>query len=113
MINTHHSNAAVAQEMGARLRQARLNANLTQADVARMAGISRTGVTGAERGKALLETMIAIMRVLNLLDQLDRFLPPQPVSPVQLAKLQGKTRQRARRASTVPPDAPSSGDETW
>lgn len=38
---------------------------------------------------------IAIMMALNLTEQLDLFLPPQPISPIQLMKLQGKKRQRA------------------
>lgn len=35
------------------------------------------------------------MQALNLTEQLDLFLPVQPISPIQLAKLQGKKRQRA------------------
>lgn len=43
------SAAAIAEELGARLKQARLNQNLTQAQVAESAGISRRQVMSAEK----------------------------------------------------------------
>ena len=89
------SPAAIAEELGQRLKQARLNADLTQVAVARQAGVSRKTVLNAEKGQAQLESFIAILAALNLLDQLDQFLPVQDISPLQLAKLQGKKRQRA------------------
>ncbi len=89
------SPAALAEELGERLRQARLNSDLTQAEVAQRAGVSRKIVLNAEKGKAQLESFLAIMLALNLTEQLDLFLPKPQVSPVQLIKLQGKRRQRA------------------
>lgn len=89
------SPAAIAEELGERLKQARLNADLTQSDVARLAGLSRKVVLNAEKGKTQLEAFIAILAALNLTEHLDRFLPKQTISPIQLAKMQGKHRQRA------------------
>lgn len=89
------SPAALTEELGERLRQARLNGDLTQAEVAERAGVSRKIVLNAEKGKAQLESFVAIMLALNLTEQLDLFLPKPQVSPVQLVKLQGKKRQRA------------------
>lgn len=86
---------ALAQELGERLQQARLNRDLTQAEVAVRAGIARKTVLNAEKGKVQLDTMIAILIVLELTEQVDLFLPKQDISPLQLAKLQGKKRQRA------------------
>jgi putative transcriptional regulator len=85
----------LATEIGERLKTARLNANMTQADLASAAGVSRTAIVGAEAGKAHLETLMRIMIALRITSQLDAFLPKQPISPLQLAKLQGKQRQRA------------------
>tara|TARA_Y100000052_G_C2877629_1_gene43606 strand:+ start:137 stop:526 length:390 start_codon:yes stop_codon:yes gene_type:complete len=106
---------AVCGELGERLKQARLNRDLTQSEVADMAGISRKLVLNAEKGKTQLEVLVAILQVLQLTDQLDQFLPPQTMSPLQLAKLQGKRRQRAsgqRRQGDQVTD-PSEDDETW
>lgn len=88
---------AIAEDLGDRLKRARLNCNLTQAEVAEQAGITRKSVLNAERGKAQLEIFIAILVALDLVGHLDRFLPKQDISPIELAKLQGKKRQRASR----------------
>lgn len=89
------SPAAIAQELGDRLQQARLNADLTQAEVAERAGVSRRAVLNAEKGQAQLEVFIAILVALGLTAQLTNFLPVQEISPLQLAKLKGRRRKRA------------------
>jgi putative transcriptional regulator len=87
--------AALAEEIGERLKQARLNRDLTQFEVAELAGVARKTVLNAEKGKVPLVIMIAILMALDLTEQIDLFLPKQEISPLQLAKLQGKKRQRA------------------
>lgn len=87
--------SALVEEIGGRLKQARLNRDLTQSEVANLAGVARKTVLNAEKGKVQLEVLIAIMMALDLTEQLDLFLPKQEISPLQLAKLQGKKRQRA------------------
>lgn len=108
--NNKQSNSplVLAEELGERLKQARLNKNFTQLEVAEHAGVSRRTVINAEKGKATLEVFVAIMMVLNLTEQLHLFLPPQPISPIQLAKLKGEKRQRAsgRSANLVKEEAP-------
>ncbi|MDO3385804.1 helix-turn-helix transcriptional regulator [Gilvimarinus sp. SDUM040013] len=84
-----------ASDIGERLKQARLNLDLTQMEAAERAGVTRKAVLNAEKGKATLEVFVAIMLALGLEAQLNSFMPPPPVSPVQLAKLQGKKRKRA------------------
>jgi putative transcriptional regulator len=86
---------ALAEEIGERLKQARLNRDLTQSEVATLAGIARKTVLNAEKGKVQLDIMMAILIALDLTEQIDLFLPKQAISPLQLAKLQGKKRQRA------------------
>ncbi|WLD57609.1 helix-turn-helix domain-containing protein [Salinispirillum sp. LH 10-3-1] len=96
------SPASIAEELGERLKQARLNRDLTQAEVAERVGITRKAVLNAEKGKAQLEVFVAILSGLNLTEQLNLFLPKQDVSPIQLAKLQAKQRQRASGQRTKP-----------
>lgn len=86
---------AISETLGARLKQARLNTNLTQSAVANLAGVSRKLVLNAEKGKVQLEDFVAIMVALNLAEHLENFLPEPEISPIQLAKLKGKMRQRA------------------
>ena len=107
MSIAYKSAAAIAKELGKRLKQARLNTDKTQVEVAELAGVTRKAVLNAEKGKVSLETLIAIMGALKLIGQLDNFLPVQEVSPIQLAKLQGRKRQRASgQRSSVQQETP-------
>ena len=99
MIINRQSPKAIAQELGQRLKRARLNKNLSQEYVALHAGISRRAVARAEEGYVLLENMIEILVVLEMVEQLNLFLPAQHISPIQLLKLEGKKRRRASTRS--------------
>ncbi len=89
---------AIAEELGNRLKQARLRADLTQAEVASRTGLNRRTVLNAEKGKVQLENLVAILVSMDMADQLNMFLPVQEISPIQLAKLKGQQRQRASRS---------------
>ncbi len=90
------SDKAIIKEIGRRVKRKRLESNLTQQDVADLAGISRPTVSDLERGNPFeILTLIQVLRVLDALDEIDSFLPDPGISPLQLAKLRGKERQRA------------------
>ena len=89
------SPSAICKEMGQRIKRARLNANLTQNDIAGRAGLSVTAVQSVEGGNAMLESVVSVLVALNMIDQINHFIPEQEISPLQLAKLKGKKRQRA------------------
>ncbi|MGD8934153.1 MAG: transcriptional regulator, partial [Gammaproteobacteria bacterium] len=57
-------------------------------------------------GSGKLSTVIAVLRELGALEQLDSFIPDDTISPLQLAKMQGKQRERAsgRRSRQHPED---------
>lgn len=108
-INTKND-IAIQREIGERLQAARLNANLSQQELAELTGLNRNTVVNAEKGKSCtLGTLISLLRGLKLLDQLDLLMPLQLISPIQLAKLNGKKRRRAtgkrKRNDTVAEDA--------
>lgn len=96
-MTTEKTASALAEDIGERLKQARLNRDLTQAEVANLAGVARKTVLNAEKGKVQLDIFVAIMMALDLTEHLNLFLPEQEISPLQLAKLQGKKRQRASK----------------
>ena len=86
---------AIAKELAQRVKQQRLNKNLSQRSVAESAGISITAVQGVEKGESTIMSLIKVLRVLGSLDALDNFLPEITVSPLALAKLEGKKRKKA------------------
>jgi putative transcriptional regulator len=111
------SPAAIATLLGQRIKQARLNENLTQMDLAKKAGVSRTAITYVEQGKSTLETIIAVLMALGLTEQLDLFVPEPSISPIQFSKLQGKQRQRASSKSNddyqLKDDTSEKDDSAW
>jgi transcriptional regulator with XRE-family HTH domain len=107
------SDSTVLQELGDRLLRHRLDRNLTQADLAVAAGVSKRTVERLEAGESTqLSNFIRILRALNLLDALDTAMPTPPPSPIDQLKLQGKQRRRAS-----PPRKSDAQDEktpwTW
>jgi len=87
---------AILAELGRRLRQRRLDRNLSQQEVADKAGLDRTTVGALERdGRASLLTLVQVLRAFGALDELDGFLPATGPSPLELARRQGQVRQRA------------------
>lgn len=102
----HLSNQQVMEEVGRRFQAARLNANISRQALAQAAGVTDRTIANLEKGTKStgLLNMIAILRALDLLDQLDLFLPPPPPRAGQLLS-DGKTpRQRASRQRTTTTD---------
>jgi transcriptional regulator with XRE-family HTH domain len=83
------------EKLGNRLKQTRINANLTQTQLGDIIGKSRTAIERAEKGKCNLNTFVSILVALDADEQLDLFLPEPSPSPVLLAKAKGKQRKRA------------------
>ena len=75
-----------------------MNIDLTQAELASRTGINRRTILNAEKGKVQLKNLVAILASLDMVEQINMFLPVQEISPLQLAKLEGKKRQRASRS---------------
>jgi hypothetical protein len=71
-------------------------------------------VVAAEQGRVQLENLVAILQAMSMASQLDVFLPVQPISPLQLAKLRGRERHRASRARNKPtPTHVETNEASW
>lgn len=111
-ITRQATDDAVLVELGGRLARIRLERNLTQAQLAEQAGISKRTVERLETG-AVATQLSGFLRVCRVLEVLERFdaLVPEPVpSPVAQLKLQGRQR---RRASTLKTGKPSARKWQW
>ena len=90
------SDETILADLGTRLRSARLSRDLTQAQLALDAGVSKRTVERIEAGRSTqLNSFIRILRSLGLLDRLDSFLPPPAPSPIDLLRRAGKAPRRA------------------
>lgn len=90
------TNTSVAAELGNRLEALRLEQNMTQQTLANEIGITAKSYRQLVAGGGKLENLVAALRALNALEQLNNFLPATPPSPLEQLKLRGKQRQRAR-----------------
>jgi transcriptional regulator with XRE-family HTH domain len=87
---------ALLMELGGRLAKMRLERNLTQAQLAEQAGISKRTVERLEKGASTqLAGFVRVCRVFGILDRFETLLPEPIPSPILQLKLRGKQRRRA------------------
>lgn|GEM_PF-1670558 len=91
------------QQLGAALRAARIDAELTQAELAERANLSTPTVSGLERGSGTVRSLLAVLRALDRLDLIDDFRDSTSTdaeSPLALLRAsRGQApRQRVRRS---------------
>ena len=91
------SDGTLVATIGVFVKHHRLLQNKTQQQLATEAGINRSTITQIEKGgKITLQSLLQVLRVLNLLYIMDVFKVQQQISPLQLAKLEHNKRQRVR-----------------
>lgn len=112
-ISNESSDEVALAELGRRLAQYRLNADLTQQAVAREAGVSLRTVQRLELGESTqLGNLVRVLRALKLLGHLDALVPKPAISPIQQLRLQGKTRKRAS-GKVAESSTSMSSNEPW
>ena len=102
--------SSIEAELGKRIKALRLRRNITQQMLADATALSLNTIKALEAGRGKLASLIPVLRELRALEHLDSFIPAPTVSPIQLAKLQGKKRQRA---SGERHKAPPKDDAEW
>jgi transcriptional regulator with XRE-family HTH domain len=94
-ITSELTDMAVLQEIGDRMERRRIDAGLTQIQLAEEAGISKRTVERIEAGNSTdFVMLLRVLRVLKLLEALDQLLPDLPQSPLILLKGRGRVRKR-------------------
>ena len=86
---------AIAEELGGRIDQIRLEQNLTQQQLADAVGLSRVSYAKLVAGHGKFINVIAVLRALDHLELLEQFIPETTFSPMEQLKMKGKQRQRA------------------
>lgn len=101
-IDKQATDDAVLAELGGRLARIRLERNLTQAQVAGQAGVSKRTVERLEAGVVAtqLSVFIRVCRVFGVLERFEALLPEPVPSPVVQLKLHGRQRRRASIVKT-------------
>lgn len=108
-LNKLMTDKAVLAELGERLARHRIQAGLTQAELARQAGVSKRTLERLEAGNsAQMVTWVRVSRALGLLPSLDQAVPELTESPLEIASGRGKPRQRASKVQQG-----RTGNWTW
>lgn len=107
-----YSNSDLLKKVGKYIKTSRLELNMTQDSLAEMTGLDRSSISGIENGKGT--SILSLLQVLRILGKLELFAPffddNKPVSPILMAKLQGKERRHASSKKQI--DQPKK-DREW
>ena len=95
------SDAAIVKQLGDFIKHTRLQQNITQAQLADMAGLNRWTISQIEKGESVtITTLIQVLRALDVLYVVNRFEINDEISPIEYARLKEKKRQRVRSKGT-------------
>lgn len=97
MNNYAISDKTILSDLGNRLRSLRIRRNITQETLAEMTLLSVGTIKSLEVGKAKLSTIIAVLREMDALHELDNFIPQTTISPLEMASRKSRERVRAGR----------------
>ena len=117
-MTNQSTDEVILGELGSRLAQARLERNLTQAQLATQAGISKRTLERMEAGASAMQmsAFLRVCRVFGLLEHLELLLPEPGPSPIEQLKLGGRKRRRAS-GTHLPPagqvSSPPQAPWTW
>ncbi|GAB6088813.1 helix-turn-helix domain-containing protein [Spirochaeta dissipatitropha] len=89
--------AQIEKDICSRLEQIRLARNITQAEIAREAGVSRRTIGRMEKGEGTsLDSFIRVLTALRLQQNLTLLLPDPDIRPIELISDREGHRRRAR-----------------
>ena len=94
------SDTAILKELGERIRKLRLRKNITQEDLAEHTLLAVGTIKSLESGKGKLSTLIAVLRELGALEQLEQFIPPITISPLKMVDASTKSANQRERATS-------------
>ena len=87
----------VLAHIGSRVRDLRLQRNITQNELAQECGVGKSTVERFERGASIqLTSLIRILRILGKLDGLLELVPDQ-TNPIQMLTQEKRVKYRARK----------------
>jgi len=110
-IDEQVPSAAVLEELGRRIARRRLDAGLTQDEVAREAGIGNRTLERIEAGAdCQVSTLVRVLAALGLTEGIEGLVPEVGVRPIELLENRGRERKRAPRKA---PEVASARTWRW
>jgi|GEM_PF-4216956 len=106
-ITKSMTDAAIVSELYERIETRRKNSNITQAEMAERIGITTKSYRAIQKGVCRLTTFVALLRQLDLVENLNGLISTPKISPLQM-KFSASTAQRrsaARKLKNEPVSA--------
>ena len=95
------TDSAILAQIGQKLKEARIEQNMSQKALAESCGLSAISISQMENGhNTSLLSIVMVLRALNRLDVFTELLKEKPLSPVALSEYMKKHSQRQRAYST-------------
>lgn len=94
-MSLHNNISEMLSQIGAKLKEERISAEMKQIEMAAALGISRQHLSSVEKGQSL--TCELLVKILIYLDKTDLLLPftqSSLPSPIELYKIQQKKKKR-------------------
>jgi transcriptional regulator with XRE-family HTH domain len=96
---TTNTDTGILKQIGIFIKEMRISQNKTQQQVADACGINRSTYIQIENGKgSSMLHFVQVLRALGALHLLNIFETQTQISPIALAKMQQKKRQRASKS---------------
>ena len=93
------SDSAILQDIGKKIKEVRVEQNITQTQLSENSGVSVRRIISIENGEnhSIMGT-IAVLRALSMLDYFERFFEEKKITPLEYAKIlkTRKVRTKAR-----------------
>jgi transcriptional regulator with XRE-family HTH domain len=100
-IRGFEPNHVIIKEIGERLKARRIALAITQKDLAMESGVSQRTISGFENGENIsLDSLLSILRVLRLLQDIDLLFPEKKVDPFDVLNL-GHSKKRVSKKRTL------------
>ena len=81
------SDITIIKTIGAKIKEARIEQDITQKELSKMAGVSMFSISSIENGNnTSILTLVQILRALNRFDFLNLFFKEKEISPVAYAR---------------------------
>lgn len=112
------SDPAILTQIGKKLKEARIEQNISQKSLADSSGLSTFSISQMENGhNTSLLSLIMVLRALNRLDVFEELFREKPVSPIALSEYMKKNPQRQHvyntNATTAEKDSVITNDFNW
>lgn len=99
-LTARSSNEEFLREFGKRIRETRINMDMTQNEAAKKAGVTSKTISRIENGEDLaVSTMLNVLRALDLVQNIDALIP-EPIARPSVLIANEQERHRVRKKAS-------------